>query len=120
MGDLVAITGKLEKLIPRLGTDADGEIIATVRAIGRALQSNGCDWHDLAAAVKGEARPPRRKPSNELHRMALWLMQNALDQLSDHSRDFVATMALKLARQKPTAKQERYLRDLYEQNCGPK
>lgn len=33
MGSLVPITGKLEKLIPRLGTDLDAEAIATIRAI---------------------------------------------------------------------------------------
>lgn len=36
---------KIQKLIPRLASDADGEVIATVRAISRALQSHKRDWH---------------------------------------------------------------------------
>jgi hypothetical protein len=47
---------KLRRLIPRLATDADGEIIATVRAIRRVLAAEGLDLHDLADAI--DARPP--------------------------------------------------------------
>lgn len=42
---------RLAKLIPRLATEHDGEVIATVRAIHRTLGSAGADFHDLAAAV---------------------------------------------------------------------
>jgi hypothetical protein len=41
----------LSKLIPRLASDHDGEVVATVRAIDRALRTRGADWHDLAATV---------------------------------------------------------------------
>lgn len=128
MGDLVPITSKLEKLIPRLGSDADGEIVATVRAIGRALKSSGCDWHDLAAALTRRAEPTyfalrpdfnRVRPASDLHRMALWLMQHAFDRIKPSSRPFFATMVTQLARRGASAKQERYLRDLYAQHGGP-
>ncbi|SFK79182.1 hypothetical protein [Methylocapsa palsarum] len=39
---------KITKLIPRLASDFDGEVVATARAIGRALKSAGLDWHDVA------------------------------------------------------------------------
>lgn len=42
---------KLSKLIPRLSTDQDGEIVGTVLAIGRVLKSEGLDFHDLAKAL---------------------------------------------------------------------
>jgi hypothetical protein len=45
------LTERLSKLIPRLATDADGEILATVRAIRAALQSEGLDLHDLASSI---------------------------------------------------------------------
>jgi len=58
MGMLPApVAAKLGKLIGRLGSDHDGEIIATGRAIQRTLKSAGCDLHDLAEALT--APPPR-------------------------------------------------------------
>lgn len=42
---------KLSKLIPRLSTDQDGEIVGTVLAIGRVLKSESLDFHDLANAL---------------------------------------------------------------------
>jgi hypothetical protein len=57
-----------QSLIPRLASPHDGEVIATARAVGRALQSPGCDWHDLAkaaATAPPPPRPPSRAESNE-------------------------------------------------------
>jgi hypothetical protein len=65
------------KLIPRLASPHDGEVIATARAVGRALQSAGCDWHDLAkAAATAPPRPPRppcRAESVDAKRIRAWL-----------------------------------------------
>jgi hypothetical protein len=47
------LSARLGKLIPRLASDADGEVIATVRAIQAALVAKGLDLHDLAAALQG-------------------------------------------------------------------
>ena len=55
MTDLTPIAPKLAVLVPRLASDHDGEIVATVRAIRRTLAGAGADLHDLAAAV---TRPP--------------------------------------------------------------
>jgi hypothetical protein len=46
---------KIGKLIPRLASDHDGEVVATARAIQRSLQSAGADLHDLVAALD---KPP--------------------------------------------------------------
>jgi len=59
---------RLAKLIPMLGTDRDGEIIGTVHAIRRTLESAGCDLHDLAEVVERAALPvvaeqPRQEAS---------------------------------------------------------
>jgi hypothetical protein len=43
--------GKLSKLILLLSSNVDGEVLAAARAIGRTLESEGCDWHDLADIV---------------------------------------------------------------------
>lgn len=53
-----ASIGKIGKLIPRLASDHDGEVVATARAIIRSLQSSGSDLHDLASAL---SKPPREK-----------------------------------------------------------
>lgn len=45
------VRSRLQKLLPRLASNADGEVLATVRAIRSALQSDGLDLHDLAAAI---------------------------------------------------------------------
>lgn len=58
---------RLRLLLPMLSSDQDGEVIATARAIGRALKDAGRDWHDLAAAIgpAPEFRPPSpaRRPA---------------------------------------------------------
>lgn len=44
---------RLGKLIPRLGSDQDGEVVATVRAIERTLKSADRDLHALADLITG-------------------------------------------------------------------
>ena len=45
------VSALLRKLIPRLASTHDGEVVATARAIERTLCGAGADWHDLAAAI---------------------------------------------------------------------
>ncbi|WP_172332226.1 hypothetical protein [Mangrovicoccus sp. HB161399] len=135
MGNLVSITTKLEKLIPRLGTDSDAEAIATVRAIERALKSNGNDWHDLAAALKAkpdqihyqaadapQARQRYQTGGHETGRyqhMARWLRDHALSSLSAKSRSFVLSMVTQTGTGRSlTPRQKEYLADLYAKNGG--
>jgi hypothetical protein len=44
---------KIGKLIPLLGSDKPGEVLATVAAIDRRLKATNRDWHDLAEAITG-------------------------------------------------------------------
>jgi len=54
----------ISKLIPRLASDHDGEVLATVAAIRRTLAAGGRDLHDLARLV---ARTPRTAGTSENH-----------------------------------------------------
>ena len=45
------LTKRLEKLIPLLASNHDGEVVATARAIGSALAAEGFDLHDLAGSL---------------------------------------------------------------------
>jgi hypothetical protein len=50
---------KLANLVRRLGSDSDGEVVATVYAIRRVLKADGHDLHDLAKIVQGASPPPK-------------------------------------------------------------
>ena len=51
------LSSRLSKLIPRLASDSEGEVLATVRAIRVSLQAEGLDLHDLATCVENGADP---------------------------------------------------------------
>ncbi|TWB19211.1 hypothetical protein [Nitrospirillum bahiense] len=48
---LSPIAPRLVKLIPLLGSDQPGEVVATAAAIGRTLAGAGLTWHDVVAAL---------------------------------------------------------------------
>jgi hypothetical protein len=48
--------------VPRLASDADGEVVSTVRAIDRTLRGAGFDWHDLTSALKPALPRPASMP----------------------------------------------------------
>ncbi len=64
----------LARLIPRLASPHDGEVVATARAIERTLKAQKLDLHDLAAALIG-ATPPRslRAESAKSAEIRAWL-----------------------------------------------
>lgn len=45
------LSARVAKLLPRLGTDQQGEVAAVAAALTRVLHSGGCDLHDLAQHV---------------------------------------------------------------------
>jgi hypothetical protein len=53
------IAPKLAKLIPLLGSDRDGEVVAAARGIVRALATTGLDLHDFAKMATKTAEPGR-------------------------------------------------------------
>ena len=60
---LLDVAPKLEKLIPLLGSDKDGEVVAAAAAITRTLKQAGADCHDVAAAVARTEPPGPVEPS---------------------------------------------------------
>lgn len=51
------VADMLAKLLPRLASDQDGEVVATANAIRRTLGSAGLDLHDLAKRVAATSEP---------------------------------------------------------------
>lgn len=49
---------KLAKIIPRLATEHEGEVVATVGAISRTLAAAGLDWHAVAKAIEDAGCAP--------------------------------------------------------------
>ncbi len=82
------IRPKLSKLIPRLSSDSDGEVVATVRAIDRTLKAAGLSFHDLTAAVVGESALALQ--SSESAKIAFCKKQ--ADDLSAREKDFLETI----------------------------
>jgi hypothetical protein len=71
------------KLIPRLGSNHPGEVIATAAAIERMPRSAGCDWHDLANAL-ADAQDWRE---------TLAFCAVHLDRLTRREREFLTSLA---------------------------
>jgi hypothetical protein len=93
-------------MVPRLGSNFDGEVVATVRAIERVLHSAGCDWHDLAAAIV----IPDPKPSTDDWRALMRFCIARGHSLSGRDFDFLATLAQR--NREPSVKQHRWLQDI--------
>jgi hypothetical protein len=53
---------KISAILPRLGSNHDGEVVATARALERTLRACGRDWHDLVRVIEGapEGAPQRK------------------------------------------------------------
>jgi len=94
---LVTIAPKLEKLLPLLASDKDGEVLSAVAAIRRTLERHGLDLHDLAK-VLGRAEPPdtvgplawRDIPESE---QAGWLAEmRGSRRLSPWEKDFCSSI----------------------------
>ena len=92
-------TTKISKLLRLLGSDKEGEVLATVGALKRALAAVGKDFHDLATAADSGFKPPAPAlgpPSPNLddwQSMAWWLHWHR-HQLRVEQRELVADMLL--------------------------
>lgn len=132
--DITSILPRLVRLMPRLASDADGEVVATVRAIDRALRGAGCDWHDLTAALTpfrsarssttvgpqphSQSQPQRRphRPPQTWREIADWCAfapQAGALPLTD-LRFVVDLVRLRQRGGRPTEKQLERLRSIYE------
>jgi hypothetical protein len=99
------IAPTIAKMLPRLASDYDGEVVATVRAIERVLRSGGRDWHDLAATLCR----PAQLPNSDWRSEARFCAGNAVH-LTERELDFIATLAR--WRGAPTDRQREWLRDI--------
>jgi hypothetical protein len=99
-----ALIPTLGKLIPRLASNHDGEVVATIRAIERVLKSGGSDWHDLVAAMLAPvARLEVRRD------VVQWCLSRRFF-LSPRDRRFLEGVAEQ--RMPLSPKQEKWLRDI--------
>lgn len=102
---MLAAAPMVAKLLPRLASEHEGEVLNVVRAIGRTLKASGADWHDLAAellhpapaAIHDHARRPRREQTPRtapLSPEALRLLRAglALDAFTSWERGFAETI----------------------------
>jgi hypothetical protein len=107
------IAPMLGKLIPRLSSNFDAEVVSTVRAIERVLRANGRDFHDLAAAIY----PPieAQLQNSDWRRTARFCGANAA-RLTEREMDFLATVAR--WRGEPSQKQRKWLRDIADRLRG--
>ena len=131
-------TTKLAKLVPLLGSDRDGEVLAAARAIGRTLAASGADFHDLVLAIGGERdEPPKRQrwewspppppkpPSPD--ESAWWVQTRGAEllarDLGGHERRFVQQMMFNAAKKKIgfswSPKQASWFRDLLDMYSVP-
>jgi hypothetical protein len=98
----VTLVPTLSKLIPRLASNHDGEVVATARAIERVLKSAGRHWHDLAAYLAA----PVAQQDADWRRDIRFCFENA-DLLSEHELDFLTNIARGAS--KPTVRQLEWL-----------
>ena len=114
------IAASLQKLIPLLGSDQDGEVIGTVKAITRKLRNAGLDFCDLAENISRAEHHAYadRLPARTWSEMARYCLARA-GQLSSTERRFISDMVPLLARgSTPTEKQASWLAGIYLQLEG--
>lgn len=113
---------RLALLIPMLGSDKDGEVVASVRQIAKALAADGKDFHDLVKVVSGEPtviyktafRAPPEPPKSDWVEMADFCARFERS-LSEREAEFVRDMTVKLRRYgEPTPKQAGWLEGIHE------
>lgn len=88
---------KLAKLLPRLASPHDGEVLATVEAIRRTLERAGLSLHDLAdrlakATPVTPANPSLSADQKEQFTRATWLINNVQNDLTSKQAKFVETV----------------------------
>ena len=103
------------KLLPLLGSDKDGEVVATARAICRTLSSAGIDLHHLAAALSASVAPsPCMAVAGTpgIFDMARACRDLDCGRLTQPEKKFVGEMC-RLGTRSPSFRQIRWLSDIY-------
>jgi hypothetical protein len=107
---LAPIVPRLKKLLLLLSSSHDGEVVGAARAIGRALERAGSDWHEFADSIslrhdaQGRHLPPdwldmARACRDQAHRLT--------------PREFAFVNDMVLWRGHPTEKQFSWLSAIY-------
>jgi hypothetical protein len=111
----IATRASIAKLLRMLGTDRDGELVATVYALRRVLANNKLDLHDLARIV---VETPSVAPTNGDGRTPHWRQRD------DHPvetelpwRDMVAACVRHLSRF--TGKERDFIRHMDDWHGTP-
>lgn len=123
MNAIVEIQPKLSKLIPLLASDQSGEVVSAAAAIGRTLQSVGCDFHDLVKAIGAKpsggfsGKPPPDEDWSKVGypAMAEFCCEHRED-LKPHEAGFVRDMKVRMFFDStfcPSPKQRKWLKALY-------
>jgi hypothetical protein len=97
----------IAQLLPRLGSNFDGEIIATVKAIQRVLHSSSMDWHDLTKAITAPPAIPWQPNRTESHEeIRAWLEVVSREPWpNDWTRSFIANILARRSLDSLSAKQ---------------
>jgi hypothetical protein len=90
---------RLAKLIRLLSSNVDGEVLAAVAAIERALKSSGKSWHDLAETIVDKIiifevqkqAVETNSIANNYIEAAKWLLEKDKD-LKIYEREFIFAM----------------------------
>ncbi len=86
---------RVAAIIPRLGSDHDGEIIAAAKALERTLASANHGFSDLADAIlpPPPITPPLKKPATDWKQAARWCAVYGVGVLTDRELEFVDDLA---------------------------
>ncbi|GEO82596.1 hypothetical protein [Pararhodospirillum oryzae] len=116
MPGLEAVAPKLQKLLPLLGSDKDGEVLATVAAIRRTLDGAGANLHDLARALAAPRGAPSRSSDDDAGLIDA-LLGGDFD-LTDWERDFVSSLSRLVAKGKRLSPKQRATLQGIAEECG--
>jgi hypothetical protein len=116
------------RMIPRLGSPFDHEVVAVARAIERSLKSQKLDWHDVAATVTAPPTQwdyePQHHESGEAQQMRAWLKAISRESwLNSWTAGFVAYLLRRDSLDRLTGKQtacvNRIIQQAYDRGVRP-
>lgn len=100
MNALAPVAPRLAKLLPMLSSNHDGEKLAALAAISRALEGASLSWHDLAARVTFEGQIEEASPrftsldlAGPAYAIARWCMAHQSGELNAREGDFLRGFA---------------------------
>ncbi len=103
---------KVAAIIPRLGSNHDGEIIAAAKAIERTLAAANHGFVDLADALMPPAHAivsSPRKPSPDWKQSARWCAAYGVGLLNERALEFVDDLASSKSFRTLSPRQEAWL-----------